>query len=288
MRSMTGHGHGEATGADGIRVTVDCSSINRKQPEIQVNLPREYSIWEAAIREQVVAQVARGRVQLSIVVECATSLAGVQLRKDVAREAFQQMKGLQKDLQLAGEIQISDLLAIPGIWKATNAQIKDVWPVAQKALLSAVEGMLGMREREGKYLLEDLKKRSQILKRLLGRIRRVLPSARKYYRTQLIARLEGIGIPMLDERRLREEVAWFCEKSDISEELTRLESHFEQFQAYLHAEGAIGRTLEFLTQEISREINTLAAKANNASISQLVVDCKGELEKIREQILNVE
>ncbi len=290
MRSMTGHGHGEATGLGGMRVTVECSSINRKQSEIQVNLPREYSGWEAAIREKILAKVTRGRVQVSIDVECVSSPLEIRLQKDVAHKVFEQIKALQKSLQLAGEIHISDLLNVPGIWKAVNVRTpeKETWALAHAALLPALEGMLHMREREGKHLFEDLKKRSQILKRLLARIRRLLPSSRKNYRAQLIARLEAIGIAAADERRLSEEVAWFCEKSDISEELTRLDSHFDQFKEYLHAKGAVGRTLEFLTQEISRELNTLSAKANNASISQLVVDCKAELDKIREQISNVE
>jgi uncharacterized protein (TIGR00255 family) len=290
MRSMTGHGHGEATGAGGIRVTVECASINRKQSEIQVNLPREYSAWEAVVREKVLAKVIRGRVQISIDVERVSSLPDIRLQKDVAREAFEQIKELQNELQLAGEIHISDLLNVPGIWKAINVRTHEgeAWSIAHSALLPALEGMLRMREREGKHLFEDLKKRSKILKRLLGRIRRLLPASRKHYRAQLMTRLEAVGIATTDERRLSEEVAWFCEKSDISEELTRLDSHFDQFEEYLNAKGAVGRTLEFLTQEIFRELNTLSAKANNASISQLVVDCKAELDKMREQISNVE
>lgn len=289
MRSMTGHGFGEAAGAEGIRITVECFSINRKQSEIQVNLPREYFTWEAMVREKVLANVMRGRIQVSIAVERVVSVSEIRLRKDVVREAFQQMQELQKELELSGEIQISDLLNVPNIWQATHIRnAGEVWPIAQVALQSALGGLLQMRKCEGKHLLEDLTKRTRILKRLLARIRRLLPASRKQYQALLIARLQSSGLITLDEKRLREEVAWFCEKSDISEELTRLESHFKQFEEYLHADGPIGRTLEFLTQEISREMNTLSAKANNANISQLAVDCKAELDKIREQISNVE
>ncbi|PWU08830.1 MAG: hypothetical protein C5B47_04160 [Verrucomicrobia bacterium] len=117
---------------------------------------------------------------------------------------------------------------------------------------------------------------------------RLVPTVRKHYQTLLRSRLEAADISHPDEKRFLEEVAWFCEKSDISEELTRLESHLDQLDEYLHTKIAVGRTLEFLTQEIFRELNTLSAKANNAKISHLVVDCKAELDKMREQISNVE
>lgn len=290
MRSMTGHGRGEAAGGGGFRVMVECSSVNRKQSEIQVNLPREYASWEAMIREIVFAEVTRGRIQVSIIVESSAPGTDICLQKDLAREAFRQMKELQSELQLFGEIQVSDLLNVPGIWKAVNlaTQESEIWPVAHSALLSALEGMLRMREREGKHLFEDLKRRLQNLRQVLGRIQNLLPVLRNRYRALLTARLEAAGIPCLDEKRLIEEVAWLAEKSDISEEITRLDSHLAQFDEYLHSHGAIGRTLEFLAQEIFRELNTLSTKANSADISQLVVDCKAELDKIREQISNVE
>lgn len=285
---MTGHGRGEAVGKGGLRVIVECSSVNRKQSEILVNLPRDYAACEPAIREIALAKVARGRIQINVAME--RNVSAIQLCRDAACEAFQQMKELQKELQLAGEIQVSDLFKVPNIWKTVSPHTneKEIWSLVHDALLSALEGMLRMREREGKHLFEDLRKRLQILKRLLKQICRLLPAAHKHYRTLLIRRLEEAGIPHPDEKRLIEEVAWFCEKSDISEEFARLESHLDQLEEYVHASGVIGRTMEFLTQEIFRELNTLSAKGNSAKISQLVVDCKAELEKMREQISNVE
>ncbi|PWU07330.1 MAG: hypothetical protein C5B47_06330, partial [Verrucomicrobia bacterium] len=165
LRSMTGYGRGEAMGSSAFQAIVECSSVNRKQPEIQINLPRDYAGWEATIREIVLTKVTRGRIQINIILE--STAPNIQLCKEAACGAFQQMQELQNELRLAGEIQVSDLFSVPNIWKTVHVDEKDVWPVVQNALSLALEGMLRMREREGKRLFEDLTKRLRTLKRLL-------------------------------------------------------------------------------------------------------------------------
>src|SRR5205085_11155933 len=163
------------------------------------------------------------------------------------------------------------------------------WPVVQRALGMALTELIKMREREGKHLGKDLIHRLKVLRKEIKEIRGVYPEVVNKYRSTLMERIEkaGLNLPLEDERLLKE-VTFFADRSDISEELTRLESHLAQFAHHLRKNEPVGRTLESITQEIFRELNTLGAKSNDARISQRVVACKSELEKIREQILNLE
>ena len=165
----------------------------------------------------------------------------------------------------------------------------EAWPVLQQALAAALAELIKMREREGKHLAKDLIHRLKVLRKEIKEVRALYPDVVKKYRSALLERIEkaGLNLPVDDERLLKE-VSFFADRSDVSEELTRLESHLAQFAHHLRKNEPVGRTLEFITQEIFRELNTLGAKSNAAAISQHVVACKSELEKIREQIQNLE
>jgi uncharacterized protein (TIGR00255 family) len=165
----------------------------------------------------------------------------------------------------------------------------EAWPTVQRALTTALGELIKMREREGKHLAKDLIHRLKVLRQEIKAIRALYPEVVKKYRSALMERIQkaGLDLPVEDERLLKE-VTIFADRSDISEELTRLESHLAQFAHHLRKNEPVGRTLEFITQEIFRELNTLGAKSNDAGISQHVVACKSELEKIREQIQNLE
>jgi len=163
------------------------------------------------------------------------------------------------------------------------------WPAVERALATALGDLIKMREREGKHLAKDLIHRLKTLRQETKAIRALYPEVVKKYRETLRERLAKAGLDLpLDDDRLLKEVTIFADRSDVSEELTRLESHLAQFAHHLRKNEPVGRTLEFITQEIFRELNTLGAKSNDAGISQHVVACKSELEKIREQILNLE
>ncbi|HEY2341634.1 MAG TPA: YicC/YloC family endoribonuclease, partial [Chthoniobacteraceae bacterium] len=209
----------------------------------------------------------------------------------LARTYFDAMVGLQKELGAPGEVSIETVLRAPGVLHVAEEQIAldEAWPLVESALKAALGELVGMREREGKHLAKDLIKRLKIVRESLRKIRQLQPNVMKKYRQSLHERIERAGIEMsLDDERLTKEVIFFAEKSDITEELTRLESHFSQFAHQLRRHEPVGRTLEFISQEIAREFNTLGAKANDVEISQLVVICKSEMEKIREQIQNIE
>jgi uncharacterized protein (TIGR00255 family) len=201
------------------------------------------------------------------------------------------MRALQKELSVTGEITIGTILQAPGVMRLPEETVAadEVWPGLERALRSALGDLIKMREREGKHLAKDLIHRLKNLRKNLKEIRSLHPDVAKRYHEALMERIEKAGVPVThDDERLLKEVSIYADRIDVSEELTRLESHLAQFAHHLRKNEPVGRTLEFITQEIFRELNTLGAKANDAGISQRVVACKAELEKIREQIQNLE
>jgi len=291
MRSMTGYGRGEADHA-GTKISVELNSVNRKQSDIVVNLPRDLAMLEPRIRQGINEKISRGRMNVMVgLQESANGANALALDTALARSYHEAMLTLQKELSAPGEITIGTILQAPGVMRSPEHTVNadDAWPVVQRALNTALGDLIKMREREGKHLAKDLIHRLKTLRAEIKEIRKLYPEVVKRYRAVLRDRLEKAGLDLpLDDERLLKEVTIFADRSDISEELTRLESHLAQFAHHLRKNEPVGRTLEFITQEIFRELNTLGAKSNDAGISQHVVACKSELEKIREQIQNLE
>ncbi|HEX8373520.1 MAG TPA: YicC/YloC family endoribonuclease, partial [Chthoniobacterales bacterium] len=200
-------------------------------------------------------------------------------------------KELSARYQLTGGVDLRSLLLIPGVLRAEVQTLdsQSVWPTLEKALRQAVEQLIAMRTREGVDLRTDLSARGSNISAAVEKIRQLHPEVLERYRTALHERVRKAGAELeLDDERLAREVVLFADRSDISEELTRLQSHLGQFSENLTRSEPIGRTLEFIVQEIGRELNTLGAKANDVAISQIIVTCKSEMEKIREQVQNIE
>ena len=288
---MTGYGRGEAD-HDGKKISVELNSVNRKQSDIVINLPRDLAMLEPRIRQTINEKVSRGRMNVVVgLQEGANGASALALDTALARSYHEAMLTLQKELSAPGEITIGTILQAPGVMRSPEHTMDadDAWPIVQRALNSALGDLIKMREREGKHLAKDLIHRLKTLRKETKEIRALYPEVVKKYRAVLRERLEKAGLDLaLDDERLLKEVTIFADRSDISEELTRLESHLAQFAHHLRKNEPVGRTLEFITQEIFRELNTLGAKSNDAAISQRVVACKSELEKIREQIQNLE
>jgi len=289
---MTGYGRGECS-QRGFKVTVEVSSVNRKQTEIAVNLPRDLEVLEAQIRDEINRRVARGRLTVRLSVHAAEGAGGkmrinVALAKIYARE----LRSLAKSLRLADSVTLDLLARAPGVLQPAEefTEAEELWPATAKALQGALDVMLNMRAREGAWLAKDLTARAARLRAGVRRVRHQAPRSARHYRAQLLARIKAAGLesPALDDERLMKEILYFADRSDISEELTRLESHFLQFDDCLKSNEPVGRTLDFLAQEMNREVNTLGAKANDSVISREVVLLKAELEKFREQVQNVE
>ena len=291
MRSMTGYGHGQAA-QNGSKFSVELNSVNRKQSDVVVNLPRELAELEPRVRDLINAAVTRGRLNVVVAHHAGGKAAqALALDRALAKTYYETMLALQKELGASGEINIETVLRAPGVLRIpeNSVSIEDAWPLVEVALKEALGDLVKMREREGKHLAKDLIHRLKLLRESVRKIRAIQPAVVKRYRAQLLERVAKAGLDLpIDDDRLMKEVVFFADKSDITEELTRLESHFAQFAHSLRKNEPVGRTLEFMSQEIAREFNTLGAKANDVEISQLIVSCKAELEKIREQLANIE
>jgi uncharacterized protein (TIGR00255 family) len=291
MRSMTGYGRGEVD-YNGAKFSVELVSVNRKQSDIMVSLPRDLTELEPRIRQTINENISRGRTNVLV---CVHSLLNgpraLALDSELARSYHDAMRALQRELSAPGEITIGTILQAPGVMRTPEETInaQEVWPSVERALRAALAELIKMREREGKHLAKDLIHRLKAMRKKLKEIRALHPDVVKKYRAALLDRIQKAGLPVpSDDERIVKEITFFADRADISEELTRLESHLAQFAHHLRKNEPVGRTLEFITQEIFRELNTLGAKANDAVISQRVVACKAELEKIREQIQNLE
>lgn len=273
-------------------MTVEVSSVNRKQMEIAVNLPRDLEVLEAQIRDEVNRRVARGRLTLRVSVHAAEAAGQIHINRELARAYARELRALAKELKLADPLTLDLVTRAPGVMQAAEqiSEAEELWPATAKALSDALDELLKMRQREGAHLAKDLKSRVTVMRAGVRRVMGLAPKVAERYREQLRNRIHeaGIELPAVDDERLAKEVVYFADRSDISEELTRLESHFQQFDECVKSAEPIGRTLDFLAQEINREINTLGSKANASAISREVVTLKAELEKFREQVQNVE
>ena len=288
---MTGYGRAETDHA-GMKFSVELNSVNRKQSDVVINLPRDLTELEPRIRRTINESISRGRTNATVTLHSvANGARNLALNTELARSYHDAMRALQKELNAPGDITISTILQAPGVMRAPEETIDSnvAWPVIERALRAALTELIKMREREGKHLAKDLIHRLKAIRKKLKEVRALHPDVVKKYRDALLDRIQKAGLPIAseDERVLRE-ITFFADRADVSEELTRLDSHLAQFAHHLRSKESVGRTLEFITQEIFRELNTLGAKGNDAAISQRVIACKAELEKIREQVQNLE
>ncbi len=290
---MTGYGRGEAS-QDGWKITVELSAVNRKQSEIAVNLPRELEVLEAQIRDEINRRVARGRVTARVALHAGEGkdVDRVRVNTPLAQAYAKQLRELAKKLKLSGEVTLDQIVRAPGVLEADDdhGDAEDFWPAVEKATGQALAQLVKMREREGAHLLKDIAGRIATMRKSAARVLEQAPQVMTRYRTQLLERVKNAGLDpaSIDEERLHKEMVLFADRSDISEEITRLQSHFQQFDQCVKSVEPVGRTLDFLAQEMNREVNTIGSKANDALISREVVVLKTELEKFREQSMNVE
>lgn len=294
MQSMTGFGRGEEQDGDWT-VSVELSGVNRKQSEIVINLPRAFNQYETELRQMIAASISRGRVAVSVGISAQSA---VEYVGDVLNEALvvQQSHIFQRIREISGQAvpeTIADYMRLSDILKKDSLENTDAATCLaplKKALQTALSDFLVMRGQEGRILKEDILSRIEKLEAMRISIEEYAPQVLLRYRDQLIKRLEELGIVELDlgDERVLKELAIFAERCDIAEECTRLAAHFTQFRLKAESGEAVGRPLDFLCQEINREFNTIASKANDAVLAHCVVEAKTELEKIREQVQNIE
>jgi uncharacterized protein (TIGR00255 family) len=287
---MTGYGRGTAT-LEGRQIAVELSSVNRKQAEISLSLPRALLELEPRVRDEINAHISRGRLTVAVGLHAKEGKRNGAINVAAAKEYRNQLKALRKTLKLEGEITLDHVLRGPGVLDSESAEIETetAWPALKKALKAALDQFVKMRKHEGEALAVDLRKRVLAIQKNVKTIGVLAPKVMEHHRGTLLERAAkaGLEIEASDERLLKE-IVFFADRSDISEELTRLRSHLDQFFTQLGKDEPVGRTLDFLLQEMFRETNTIGNKANFLAISQIIVGMKTELEKLREQVQNIE
>ena len=287
---MTGYGRAEHRQGN-VDVAVEVRTVNHRFSELSLKLPRAMVHLERRLKQQAANAFARGRVDLSV----SISGRGGQSRQivldpDLTSQYIRQLRRLQHQHGLRGELQIGDLSGVRELLTINEFQPapRVVDPVVGRLLSRAIQKAQSMRRTEGRALARDLQRRLQRIEQAVRRVTHRLPTVLSRYQQRLQARVSELaGVPIQQER-LAQEVALYAERCDVTEELVRLSSHLRQFRSHVKSVVPVGRTMEFLIQEMNREINTLGSKANDSVISTEVIALKAELEKIREQVQNVE
>ncbi|NLI12789.1 YicC/YloC family endoribonuclease [Pelotomaculum propionicicum] len=291
IKSMTGYGRGEAS-SPGKKFNVELKAVNHRFCEVVLRMPRSLSLFEDRIKKLIQSRIARGRVDGFLSQEeCGEKTVAVKVDKALAAAYYRAVKDLQESLDIAGSIKIKYLTDLPGVLVVEEPaeDLEKLWPAILEAVEAALANLILMREAEGEQLATDLRQRIEKLALLNDQIRARSPLVVEEYREKLRARLNDfIKDGSLDPERLAAEAAVFADRSNITEETVRLDSHLKQANACLKENQPVGRKLDFLVQEMNREINTIGSKANDLEISRLVVEVKSEIEKIREQIQNLE
>jgi uncharacterized protein (TIGR00255 family) len=290
MRSMTGYGRATAA-LEGVTLTIQVSSVNRKTLDLTMAVPDEWESAEPMISDMVRKYATRGKVHVDVELTGDGDRAPAPWDETVALQTLHRLESLAAQAGVPFQPSAELLWQIVGAQKTTSGipTIEQAEAVLRRTLEEALRSFAAMRAKEGEALLVDFIRRGETLHRHVEAIAGRAPQVPANYREQLHRRLReaGLELDVNDERVLRE-IALFADRCDVTEEITRLRSHLEQFSGLLKSEGEIGRKAEFLLQEIGREVNTIGSKANDLTISRGVIELKNELERIREQIANVE
>lgn len=291
LKSMTGFGEARKAFADWV-IQVEFSTVNRKQLDIQLNLPKPLAACEADLNRWVRGAIARGRVSGFVRIEPARQgRSEKQINMSKARAVVKAYRMLAKELHVEPTITLEMLTRHPEIFNAEESlPSPELWRHAlEEVVQTALKKLSKMRRAEGRALEQDLRERIGLLEQGTRAIQTRIPQQQAHYRDRLegVLKKEGFNLVEAEERIIRE-IALFVERTDITEELTRLKSHLKQMRAHLRSVEPVGRPLDFLSQELFREINTIGSKASDRVIAHEVVAFKGELERLREQVQNVE
>ena len=291
LKSMTGYGKGEASALQGS-FSIEIRSVNHRYGEVSLKMPRSFMALESDVKKLVSSLLKRGKIDVFVQWEDATAsstVPGVDLA--VARGYHKAFSALVDELELPGDVPLALLLAQKGVLKDSCAPLDEsaLKPLLFSALQSAVNAIDAMRTREGEALEIDLLARRKQVAEWTSQLGARAPQVVSEYQLKIKARLEQLlAGNELDEARLLQEVALMADRCDITEELVRLASHFDQFDETLRLSEPVGRKLDFLMQEMNREVNTIGSKSNDAELTTLVIRIKAEMEKMREQVQNVE
>lgn len=291
LTSMTGYGRSEGT-VGGRHIVFEIKSVNHKYFEFNARLARGCLFLEERLKNYIQARVARGKVDVFLQVENLED-AGTQVQVNYALASayYDALCQVKERYELPGPVDLALLSRYSDIFSVHKAPEDEeaLWQAVEEVAAPAVGSLLQMRENEGRRLHQDIVEKAGNVLALAGQVEQLAPETLRQYQERLQARIqEMLGDSRFDEQRVLTEVAVFGDKIAIDEEIVRLRSHFQQLQGLLESDGPTGRKIDFLVQEMNREANTIGSKSMNPEISHLVVDIKAEIEKIREQVQNVE
>ncbi len=291
VRSMTGFGRSQIN-EGGYQISCEIRGVNHRFFDPHIRMPRRYNVLEEKIKEEVKKRVQRGRIEININVDKTDdSRRTLKVDKGLAIAYYNYLKELAENLNISKEIRVIDVFRLPEVFNLQDEEedLDVLWNILHKAIQTAVTDVLDMREKEGKNLAQDILARNDLILSYTKELEERAPAVEVEYRNKMQSRiLEVLEQEMLDENRLLQEVAIFADKTSITEEIVRLKSHVQHLKDLLAVSEAVGRKCDFLVQEMFREINTISSKSNDLRMSQIVVDVKAEVEKIREQIQNIE
>ncbi len=292
IHSMTGFGRGDAA-SDGIAVTAEIKSVNNRYLDISQHMPQAIREKELELKEQVQAKINRGKINVYIRVDKAsTGRPNVTINPKLAEGYKALLDELRQATQIKEPVTVSDLMQFDELFisREEDQEIRDtIWRLSQNAMEEALDRLITMRTKEGRQLEKDLHERAAHIGHKMNLTKELTKGRAGDARNELLERIgKLVDDDTIDEERLEMEVAILVDKMDITEEIVRMESHLKFFEEALKSEETVGRRLRFLAQEMNREINTIGSKANNSEISQHVVQAKESLEQIREQVENVE
>jgi len=290
IKSMTGFGRGKYEN-EGRSYTVDIKSVNHKYTDISVRLPRFLNSEEDKIRKRISSAISRGKVDVLISFENYSSKGtNIRINKELAKEYIKELKSLADETDLQFNVDVIDISKFPEILKIEDTQDEEL--IGKELMIAvddALEKFISMREIEGTRLVQDIEQRIYLIQNKVNEITEFSSTLVKEYMEKLKVRVNELLEPStVDENRLMQEIVIFSDKSSIEEELTRLKSHMSQFLELIKQSSPIGKKIDFLIQEINREVNTIGSKANCLDITNRVIEIKTEVENIREQIQNIE
>lgn len=292
---MTGYGEARFQ-SDALTLAIELRAVNNRYLKVTLRAPEPYNLLESEFEKVVRRQVRRGTLQIHLRCERQYPPQAYRINPVALRSYLQQLREVARELNLggSGEQLLGPVLALPGVVPEpgeTPQALEEEWPVIERVLEEALKRLQSMRQEEGRAMGQELLQQRDTIARHLDRIRQRIPEVVIHFRDRLLERVRGLlaGVDVqIDSSDLIKEVSVFAERSDIAEEVVRLASHLDQFQEILNEPDSPGRKLEFLTQEMGRETNTIGSKASDVGISREVVEIKGALEKIRELVQNVE
>lgn len=291
IKSMTGFGRAKCE-YEGREYNVEIKSVNHKYSDVSIKIPRQISYLEEKVRKEILTKVSRGKIDVFITLQDYSEKGkNIKINKELAKVYISQLRELAEETGITANIDVIDISKFPEVLNISNEDNEEIyWDELRSVLDTALDNFVAMRETEGNKICDDLKVRMERIKEKVSKISSYSAGLVEEYIVKLNTRVkELMSTDVIDENRLAQEIVIFSDKSSIQEELTRLDSHISQFLDLLsNGNSPVGKKLDFIIQEMNREVNTIGSKANSTNISEGVIELKTEIEDVREQIQNIE